>query len=95
MFCRATYRISKEFIFIVDFFNEEKLLAAAGLTTVYYRFIEKKRVENVTVLNPFQSSNLNNIRSQDLHQNKVGPSLFTKVAYDWLCLLNEGSQPLI
>ena len=43
MFCRATYRISKEFIFIVDFFNEEKLLAAAGLTTVYYRFIEKKR----------------------------------------------------
>ena len=43
MFCRATYRISKEFIFIVDFFNEDKLLAAAGGTTLYYRFIEKKR----------------------------------------------------
>ena len=43
MFCRATYRISKEFIFIVDFFNEEKLLAAAGGTILYYRFIEKKR----------------------------------------------------
>ena len=43
MFCRATYHISKEFKFIVDFFNEEKLLAAAGGTILYYRFIEKKR----------------------------------------------------
>ena len=47
-----------------------------------YRFIEKKRVKNVTVLNPFQSSNYFTILSQDLHQNNVDLSLFTKVPYD-------------